>query len=54
MQPRWRGNILCFFYNKDNKPMITIGPDWKFSAAKLVIFNAFMIYMIPNHNPKFS
>lgn len=40
--PRYRGKQLCFLYLNGNEPMITIGPDWKYSIAYWFFVNFFV------------
>jgi hypothetical protein len=47
MQPLQRGNCICLLYinflNK-NEPMLTLGPDFKFTIAELVLFNSIIYF----------
>ena len=47
IQPFLRGNCFCFFYidgiNK-NEPMLTLGPDFKFTLLELILFNAIILF----------
>lgn len=38
-RPRRLGFTYCFWYNKDDEPLIVIGPDWVYSMAKIAITN---------------
>ena len=44
-QPLMRGKVHCFgyynIYNK-NEPLITVGPDFKFSIAEIVMINTLL------------
>ena len=44
-KPFKRGNVYCFaYFNYFNpsEPLITIGPDWMFSVAEIVLLNMFL------------
>jgi hypothetical protein len=42
-----RGKVWCYAYYR-GKPLITIGPDYKFTIAEIIMMNMFL-YM-PMHN----
>ena len=42
-EPRYRGNMSCWLYNKHNVPLVTIGPHWKYVIGKaigIIIYSA--------------
>lgn len=50
-QPRWRGKMFCFLYFGNN-PILTIGPDFKFTVLELVFFN--LLCLLPIRSYPFS
>ena len=55
-QLNWRGRMFCFWYYGD-EPLLTIGPDFKFSVFELVFFNLMSLLPIrslPSDNTWFK
>lgn len=38
-RPKCLGFTYCFWYNRDNEPLIVVGPDWHFSLIKILLVN---------------
>ena len=37
VKTKWIGNIRCFMHRADGRPRVTIGPNWGFSCALVIL-----------------
>lgn len=45
LNPDYRGNTICLFY-QNNEPLITIGPNYKFSLLEIFLTNILMYFAL--------
>ena len=49
LRPKKRGNMLCFLYWPSmfgNEPLLTLGPDYRFSIGELIAYNVAMAIIV--------